>query len=119
MRSRLRFRSQSGGAHWSEPWSFSGADERALRDCLDQLGDFLTAAPAEHHELREGPGWDEEDRSTAAMVLYAVEPEALGRHWSAPFRADAAWTAEGAIKLAEILPERLHDLRADILKHCA
>ena len=53
------------------------------------------------------------------MVLYAVEAEALRRHWSDPFRADAAWTAEGAIKLAEILPERLDDLRRDILKHFA
>ena len=118
MRSRFRFRSQSIGAHWSEPWSFSGADERALRDCLDQVGDFLTAAPAEHHELSEGPRRDRRDGSLA-MVLYAVEAEALRRHWSDPFRADAAWTAEGAIKLAEILPERLDDLRRDILKHFA
>jgi hypothetical protein len=33
--------------------------------------------------------------------------------------ADAAWTVEGAVPLAEILPERFADLRADTLRRFA
>jgi hypothetical protein len=59
---------------------------------------------------------DAPDRWTAAMLLSTVEPSAVGTLPAESFRADAAWTADGAMQLAEILPERLADLRADIVK---
>jgi hypothetical protein len=48
------------------------------------------------------------------MLLWPDEPWQRGRISSAPVRADAAWTPDGALRLAEILPERLEDLRAAI-----
>lgn len=115
MRSRLELRSPSNGTGWGDSWTFSGPDDRALRDCLDRLDEFVTPAPAERYDLRRGRVIDAPHRWTAAMLLYTVDPSDLGSLSPETFWADAAWTAEGAIQLAEILPERLADLRVDII----
>jgi hypothetical protein len=51
----------------------------------------------------------------AAMLLWPDEPSERGRMTFDPIQADEAWTAEGALRLAELLPERLDDLRAAIV----
>jgi hypothetical protein len=97
-------------------WTFSGAEGRLLRDCLDQIDGFLTEPPLEvwdRHALRHVI--EDQDRWRAAMLLWPDEPSERGRVSVAAVRADAAWTAAGALRLAEILPERLDDVRADIL----
>jgi hypothetical protein len=76
-------------------WSFSGADEARLRECLDQLGEFVAPNP--------------EDRWTAAVVHGFSD---TGR----PATPKQAWTIEGALALAELLPDALSDLRDDLLK---
>jgi hypothetical protein len=71
---------------------FSGNDDRILRDCLDELDDFIAPNGA--------------DRWTAAVVF---EENPVGA-------ADAlrAWTPDGARRLAQLLPDELADLREDI-----
>jgi hypothetical protein len=112
----LELRSPANGAGLGDTWTLSGEDGRLLRDCLGQIDDFVTEPPLEvgdSHALRhviEG-----QDRWRAAMLLWPDEPSARGRVSFDPVRADAAWTAAGALRLAEILPERLEDVRIDIL----
>ena len=36
----LELRTPSEGTGWSETWTFTGADDRLLRDCLPQLAAF-------------------------------------------------------------------------------
>jgi hypothetical protein len=78
--SRLELRSPSGGTGTGEHWSFGGADDRLLRDCLDELAEFVTDAPLEE--------WDNrvrrhvvvaEDRWRAAMLLWPDEPFERGQ----------------------------------------
>jgi hypothetical protein len=80
----------TGNRSW---WSFSGAEDRALRNCLDRLDSFATA------EL--------EDRWTAAIVFGFLD--------RGPLKRERAWTIEGAMTLAELLPESLADLRDDVV----
>jgi len=115
VRSVLELRSPSNGTGWAEAWSFSGADDRLLRECLRSLDECATAPPREGRDPRRGRHViDDEDRWRAAMLLWADE-RAERRARLAPLQADEAWTIEGALQLAEILPERLSDLRAAIL----
>jgi hypothetical protein len=114
VRCLLELRSPNRRTGSGETWAFSGADGRALRQCLDQLDDFMTDPPVERHTLKEGHVVEAEDRWRAAMLLWPDEPSRRGRISSARVRADAAWTPGGALRLAEILPERLEDLRAAI-----
>src|SRR3954453_581343 len=107
----LRSQTQNRGIGWGESWEFSGADGRALRACLDDLGDYVTDAPTERWTYKEGHLIDAEDRWRAAMLLWPDEPFQRGQITSDPVQADAAWTRDGALRLAEILPERLNDLR--------
>ena len=116
MRSVLELRSPSNGTGWAETWSFSGADDRLLRACLRSLHECATAPPRE--------GWDstgrrhviaDEDRWRAAMLLWADERSERRAQFQ-PIQADEAWTTEGALQLAEILPERLSDVRTAILE---
>jgi hypothetical protein len=58
---------------------------------------------------------DADDRWKAAMLLYPDEPSERGRISFETLRAEAAWTAAGALRLAEILPDRLDELRGDIM----
>jgi hypothetical protein len=115
VRCLLELRSPSNGTGTGETWAFSGADGRALQECLGQLDDFTTDAPVERHTLKEGHVVDAEDRWLAAMLLWRDEPSERGRISSAPVRAEAAWTSEGAVRLADVVPERLGDLRAAII----
>ena len=76
-------------------WYFSGADDLALRACLATLDDFIAPNP--------------EDRQVAALVLRLDEQEN-------PARRDTcigAWTAEGALTLAELLRDEFTDVRSD------
>jgi hypothetical protein len=111
VRCRLELRSPSNGTGWSETWTFSGSDERLLRDCLCELDEFTTEPPLEvwdshafRRVIRTGDRW------RAAMLLWPDEPRA---RTAVAFddQADAAWTAYGALRLADVLPERLNDLR--------
>jgi hypothetical protein len=114
MRSLLVLRAPSNGTGWQGQHAFNGADEHALRDCLDQLVAFTTPAPVERWDSRKhGRVIEAECRWTAAMLLYADEPYVLDRTVE-PVSAEAAWTADGARRLAELLPERLDSLRTDI-----
>jgi hypothetical protein len=116
VRSALELRSPSNGTGWCETWTLSGVDDRLLRDCLQQLVEFATKPPTEvwdHHAMRHLVR--DEDRWRAAMLLWPDEPSERGRVSFEPRRAEDAWTAAGALRLAEILPERLDDLRAAIL----
>jgi hypothetical protein len=115
MRCRLELRSPSNGTGWAESWNFSGADGRTLRGCLDALGDYVTDAPVERHTYKDGHVIEAQDRWRAAMLLWPDEPSQRQRITSDPVQADVAWTREGAMRLAEVLPGRLDDLRAAIL----
>jgi hypothetical protein len=81
-------------------WSFSGAEDLELRGCLDRLGDFVASGP---------------DESTAAIVFGSTD-----NNYGRPMQGRAlknrerAWTVEGALRLAEILPDSLANLRGDL-----
>jgi hypothetical protein len=115
VRCRLELRTPSNGTGWSETWTFNGTDDRLLRDCLQQLAEFAAEPPTEvwnrhamRHEVRDGDRWH------AAMLLWPDEPWERGKVSFEDRRADEAWTATGAAHLADILPDRLDDLRAAI-----
>jgi len=111
----LELRSPSNGTGTGETWAFSGRDERLLRDCLDQLDAFANEPPVRRdawHKHCDVVGAD--GRWLAAMELWPDEPWRQGQPWLRPGRPDAAWTAEGARRLAEILPERLSDVATAI-----
>lgn len=115
MRCLLELRSPNNGTGTGETWEFSGVDGRALQECLGELDDFTTDAPVERHTLKEGHVVEAEDRWRAAMLLWPDETLQRGRISFDPVRADGAWTPDGARRLAEILPERLDDLRSAIV----
>jgi hypothetical protein len=87
---------------WREPqqtvWYFSGADDAALRGYTEGLAEFIASDP--------------DDRSVAALVLNNDDQENPGRSG----HRIGAWTAAGAIRLAELLPESFSDVRQDILR---
>jgi hypothetical protein len=115
MGSQLVLRSPSDGTGWEDSWAFSGRDESALRDRLGQLDEYLTQAPSERWAPdRASPVIEADDRWLAAMLLFADDVYSERFGVSAVIRAEAAWTAEGARRLAELLPEALGDLRAGI-----
>jgi len=107
MRSILELRSPSNGTGWRDSWTFSGADDRLLRDHLEALAQHVTEPPTES------------DRWRAAM-LFSDDDGALRMGINAaPAGEVRAWTAEGALQLAELLPERLGDVRDAILARFA
>jgi hypothetical protein len=58
-----------------------------------------------------------DDRWLAATLLFSIDPAWEAHRWSLPpesRRAEAAWTADGARALAEMLPDALADLRIAI-----
>ena len=97
MQSYLVINSPWQSASNSSRWSFSGAEDRVLQSCLDQLDEF--SAP------------DVEDRWTATVVFGFLD------HGADEIRR--AWTAEGAERLAELLPDELADVRGDIEQRLA
>src|SRR3954471_8847432 len=83
-------------------WSFSGAEERAMRNCLEQLDEFVIT---NHNGRWSSPlifGRVGEGR------IYGALPE--------PITFERAWTARGALKLSDLLPEGFSDVREDILR---
>jgi hypothetical protein len=109
MRCELELRSPNQGTGTREHWAFSGKDGRLLRDALDGIEAFAVEAPIEtydfkrhRHVLPEGA-----DRWHAAMLLWPDEPSTRHRSDFEPRQADGAWSAEGALALADLLPERL------------
>ena len=95
MRSSLILNVPWRGTANSEDWGFSGDEDRMLRASLDQLSEFTT---------------DSKDQWRAAIVLY------FPRTGGGP-TSGGAWTIEGAMRLAEVLPEELTDFR-DALLNC-
>jgi hypothetical protein len=56
-----------------------------------------------------------EDRWLAAMLLFPSEVRGINhRYTHTQFRAEQAWTAAGALRLAERLPDELADLGSAI-----
>jgi hypothetical protein len=101
MRSLLRINSPWQGTGNAQDWSFDGSDDRDLRDCLAQLDAFTVPDPT--------------DRWSAAAVHFEVDYEgqgfgALGHD----FRPAGQWNRAGALRLAELLPDALADLRDDL-----
>jgi hypothetical protein len=107
MRSFLILNRPWQGTGNSSDWSFSGADERTLRGCLDRLDSFATPDPT--------------DRWVAAIVFGPAADSPIvtrrGRGWGIrPGELERAWTIDGALALAEMLPDGLDDLREDLSK---
>jgi hypothetical protein len=112
MRCTLELRSPANGTGTGERWAFSGRDGRLLRAALDGVGAFAVEAPVETYDDRRHrhvvPG--DVDRWHAAMLLWPDEPSTRQRYDPDARQADAAWSADGALALADLLPERLGDL---------
>jgi hypothetical protein len=114
MRSELVFRSASDGTGWEESWAFSGSDDSRLRAHLARLDRYTTPTPVERWEQGRHV-IDAEDRWLAAMLLFSDEVRGINHRFAHPqFRAEQAWTAAGALRLAELLPDEFADLRASI-----
>jgi len=94
---------QSAGNRSS--WTFTGRHEQAVRACLDQLSAWTTE--------------DVDDRWTAAIVYGPVEMNPRFRParkpGAPPVPPECAWRIEGALALAELLPESLADVRDDLI----
>ena len=90
-------------------WTFSGADERLLRDCLDQLASHSTDQVEDRWEaaIVFGPVV----ASTELSRSERVSASAWG--YGTPRRA---WTIDGALALAGLLPESFGDLREDLTR---
>jgi hypothetical protein len=117
MQSALELRSPSDGTGWAETWTFSGRDEQILRDCLLALDPHATPAPEEPWDgQRHAYSVVGDERWQAAMLLFAIDPAWEAHGWSLPTarQAEAAWTADGARRLADMLPDALGDLRTAI-----
>jgi hypothetical protein len=86
---------------WKQPpetwWTFSGAEDRIIRGAIEALDDFQAY-----------PG-------SAALVLFEEE----GGSPTRPTWPIGAWTRAGALRLAELLPDELADVRADLSHHYA
>lgn len=107
MRSFLILNTPWQGTGNRSTWTFSGRDEKTLRDCLDNLRGC------------EAP--DPNDRWTAAIAFGSAEqgPILVKRDRSydiEPGERERAWTIDGALALAELLPETLSDLRTDLVE---
>lgn len=113
MRSELEVRSPNQGTGWADSWTFSGRDESTLRDCLAHLDAYLTPAPIEHWNPKKHRRVIEaEDRWRAAMLLFTNEE--YDRQHAPEIQAERAWTVDGALHLAELLPDDLADVRDGI-----
>ena len=100
MRSKLILRHP-----WKQPpetwWYFNGRDDRVLRDYAERLGTFTTPNP--------------DDRHREALVLRDDEQA----NPSSDGSLVGAWKSDGALKLAELLPDEFADVRASITDHFA
>ncbi|WP_121247340.1 hypothetical protein [Solirubrobacter pauli] len=114
----LEIRSPSNGTGWADEWTFTGADDRLLRELLGQLTNHETEPPAEvwdDRKLRHAILAD--DRWRAAMLWWDDDtPRVIDL---SNRRARKAWTSDGALQLADILPERFSDVRDAIVRRFA
>lgn len=105
MRSFLTINRPWQGTGNSSHWTFSGRDERDLADCLDRLAEFATE--------------NVDDRWTAAIVFgpeEALRARFRGyRKWLNSNIPERAWTIDGALALADLLPDTMADLRTDLI----
>ncbi|RKQ90207.1 hypothetical protein C8N24_0006 [Solirubrobacter pauli] len=104
----LEIRSPSNGTGWADHWTFSGADDRLLRACLEELAEYVTEPPV-----------TKADRWRAAMLFTDDENALRLGLGAAPSSDIRAWTSDGALQLAEILPERLSSVRDAIIQRFA
>jgi hypothetical protein len=104
----LEIRSPSNGTGWADSWTFSGADDRLLRECLEKLADYVTEPPV-----------TKADRWRAAMAFSDDEKALHMGINAAPSSEVRAWTSDGALRLAEILPARLASVREAIIRRFA
>jgi len=89
------------GTGWGETWTFSGKDGEVVRDCCMQLDSFAVDDHADH--------WN------AVVVLSWIDfPEQPAGNGPAPPVA-GAWNIAGALRLAELLPETLADVRGALV----
>jgi hypothetical protein len=84
-------------------WQFSGADDAALRKCLDQLDAYHVPDPLDRWSAAIAYGFPE----TAPL-----QPPVYST-WPSPHQG---WAIAGALALAELLPERLEDLREALVE---
>ena len=105
VRSVLEIRSPSNGTGWRDSWTFSGADDRLLRDCLEELAEYATEPPV-----------TKADRWRAAMVFSDNDRALSVGIDAAPSTEIRAWTSDGALRLAEILPARLASVHDAIIR---
>jgi hypothetical protein len=88
-----------------------GDQEQVLRECLSKIEEYATEPPIE--EVDEETGRRvvvSEAPPRAAVLLHAVSGEGGWTAYS-KLQAHAAWTMEGAERLAALLPEGLSDVR--------
>jgi hypothetical protein len=105
VRSVLEIRSPSNGTGWADWWAFSGADDRLLRDCLEDLAEYTTEPP-----VTKADRW-------RAAVLFSDDDKAVHMGIdAAPSAEIRAWTSDGALHLAEILPARFASVRDAIIR---
>lgn len=110
----VELRSPSDGTGISEKWSFSGTDGRMIRDLVAKLDLFAVDPPLEVWDMqRLRHRVQSADRWQAAMLLWPDEPSQRQAVSFEDRRAEAAWTAAGAIEFADLLPAE-HDLRRAI-----
>jgi hypothetical protein len=103
MRSELVLRSPSNGTGREESWAVSGHEESVLRGYLAKLDRYLTPAPLERWEQSEHV-IDADDRWRAAMLLFPEDVRGANHRFAHPqFRAEQAWTADGARELGQLL----------------
>jgi hypothetical protein len=113
----LELRSPASGTGTGEHWAFSGRDGRLLVEALDGVEAYAVEAPLEIYDFRTHRRVvQDDDRWRAAMLLWPDEPATRHQSNFDPRRADAAWSADGALALADLLPERLADLAEALRK---
>jgi hypothetical protein len=120
VRSILELRSPSNGTGWGDTWTFSGTDDRLFRDCLDGLAEHATEPPIERRTRQKTSHVATKSDRWRAALLFSDDDKALRVGINAAPRAEArAWTSDGALQLAEVLPEQLGDLRDAIIERFA
>lgn len=102
MRSYLLLNTPGEPATSASFWSFSGADDWALRSCLERLDEYVVT--------NQNGRWQ-------SPVVYGIRGE--GKKYGdlpEPITFERAWNVEGARTLTGLLPERFVDVREELIK---
>jgi hypothetical protein len=110
MRRVLEVRSQAKGTGTGDSWELSGKDERVVRDALIGLDGFAVEPPVEEYDRRRYRHVVKDDGRWRAALLWPDESRGQFYPDFEPRQAEAAWSADGALALAEVLPEQLADI---------